>query len=337
MSITTLSSDHTADKIIYNNKKSFHHRNDSADELDVFEAARYFSGYNNEAAAGYHCGSTYNNSQKMREDHHRQAWRGGRVSLDLPMIREPVVLAHHQHQHQEKQLMNNNIKEKKCKQPSSPGGRLASFLNSLFNQSSSKKKKSKSMKDIHEEESPGGGRRKRRSSISHFRSSSNTTTTTTTTTTDSKSLYSSSSSGFRTPPPYAHTPTKSYKDFRSYSDHHKLLKQVVKPAAAVSAVQNENINKDLSWLDEKFKIIDAYSSDQKHKYSSHEEKDYRSSKLINENITIIDDGAESDSSSDLFELQNYDLGIYSNGLPVYETTHMDNIKRSGAPISNGAL
>uniref|UniRef100_A0A803QQ28 Uncharacterized protein n=1 Tax=Cannabis sativa TaxID=3483 RepID=A0A803QQ28_CANSA len=37
--------------------------------------------------------------------------------------------------------------------------------------------------------------------------------------------------------------------------------------------------------------------------------------------------AASDSSSDLFELQNYDLGCYSSGLPVYETTNMDTIKR----------
>jgi hypothetical protein len=52
----------------------------------------------------------------------------------------------------------------------------------------------------------------------------------------------------------------------------------------------------------------------------------------------VDDGTESDSSSDLFELQNYDLaGTYSNGLPVYETTRMDSIKRGAVPISNGTL
>ena len=49
-----------------------------------------------------------------------------------------------------------------------------------------------------------------------------------------------------------------------------------------------------------------------------------------------DDGADSDSSSDLFELQNYDLGCYSSGLPVYETTNMDSIKR-GPPISNASM
>ncbi|KAL5826225.1 hypothetical protein ACOSQ4_018022 [Xanthoceras sorbifolium] len=315
-------------------KKSFHHRNDSG-ELDVFEAARYFSGYNE--AAGYHCG-TY--SQKiMRED--RQAWRGGRISLDIP-LREPLpqhanTVSYQKQSHTiEKQLM----KEKKYKQPSSPGGRLASFLNSLFNQSSSKKKKSKSTQSMKDEEESPGGRRKRRSSVSHFRSSSNA---------DSKSLYSSSSSGFRTPPPYANTPTKSYKDFRSYSDHKQVMSLSkhnngqVKPAATQNeAISDDKRSTDLSWLDEKFKIIDAYS--EKHKsfgnrflekeriwvdqYSS-EEKDC---KKFNE----IDDGADSDSSSDLFELQNYDLGKYSSGLPVYETTHMDSIKR-GAPISNGAL
>ena len=105
------------------------------------------------------------------------------------------------------------MKEKKHKQPSSPGGRLASFLNSLFSQSASKKKKSnksssQSMKD--EDESPGG-RRRRRSSISHFRSSS---------TADSKSLYSSLSSEFRTPP-YVQTPTKSCKEFRTFSSEKK--------------------------------------------------------------------------------------------------------------------
>ncbi|KAJ4710715.1 protein BIG GRAIN 1-like E [Melia azedarach] len=322
-------------------KKSFHHRNDSG-ELDVFEAARYFSGYNE--AAGYHCGTF---SQKILREDHRQAWRGGRISLDVPM-RDPLP-QHHvnavSYQKQSHAINEKQIKEKKYKQPSSPGGRLASFLNSLFSQSGSKKKKSKSttlsMKD--EEESPGG-RRKRRSSISHFRSSS---------TTDSKSLYSSSSSGFRTPPPYAHTPTKSYKDFRNYSDHKPIESlskscntngQALKPTALQNELLglDEKRNPDLSWLDEKFKFNNVYSEKHKSFGNRFIEKDriwidqYSSEGKEYRKFNEIDDGAESDSSSDLFELQNYDLGIYSSGLPVYETTHMDSIKR-GAPISNGAL
>ncbi|KAF5449490.1 hypothetical protein F2P56_029931, partial [Juglans regia] len=306
-------------------KKSFHRRNDSG-ELDVFEASRYFSGYHE--AAGYN-GTNF--TQKIGRDE-RQGYRVGRMSLDMPM-RNSLPQQHHG--------VEKQMKEKKYKQPSSPGGRLASFLNSLFSQSASKKKKSKSasqsMKD--EEESPGG-RRKRRSSISHFRSSS---------TADSKSIYSSSSSGFRTPPPYAQTPTKSYKDFRSYSDHHKQVASLSKNSgqARSTTLHNEVLddkirNKELSWLDENFTFSNGFPEKNKNIGSGYSEKGriwmdkYPSEEKEFRKFGEVDDGAESDSSSDLFELQNYDLGDYSSGLPVYETTNMDSIKR-GAPISNGPL
>lgn len=43
----------------------------------------------------------------------------------------------------------------------------------------------------------------------------------------------------------------------------------------------------------------------------------------------VEDGGDSDSSSDLFDLPNYALGsVYSTGLPVYETTHLQDINRS---------
>ncbi|XP_022734722.1 protein BIG GRAIN 1-like E [Durio zibethinus] len=307
-------------------KKPFHRRNDSG-ELDVFEAARYFSGYNE--TGSYNC-ATF--TQKiMREE--RQPSRGGRISLDVPM-KNPLP--------QQTHVVEKQIKEKKYKQPSSPGGRLASFLNSLFNQTGYKKKKSKStahsMKD--EEESPGG-RRKRRSSISHFRSSSAA---------DAKSFYSSSSSGFRTPPPYAHTPTKTYKEFRSYSNHKQVVSlpknnnigQTKSAALQNDLLDDKRNTTDYSWLDEKRKFNDGYSEKHKNLGTRHQEKDrnfadrYPSEEKEFRKFNDVDDGADSDSSSDLFELQNYDLGIYSSGLPVYETTHMDSIKR-GAPISNGAL
>lgn len=77
-----------------------------------------------------------------------------------------------------------------------------------------------------------------------------------------------------------------------------------------TTIWNGLLEKDRSWV-EGFSI---------------KEKDLR-------RIGEVDDGFESDSSSDLFELQNYDLGLYSSGLPVYETTHMERINR-GAPIAN---
>lgn len=354
-------------------KKSFHRRNDSG-ELDVFEAARYFSGYNES------CGATsFNQKITKEQDHHSRGWSssnstrgsGGRISLDMP--RRNLNLLHHHHDHalhnhhhHHHVVMEKQIKEKKYKQPSSPGGRLASFLNSLFNQSSSKKKiKSKSttststhsMKDYDQDDQSGGGRRKRRSSISHFGSSSTNTTT------DSKasSLYSynSSSSGFRTPPPYAQlTPTKN---FRSFSDNHKQL------VSTLSKFNNNNVNKaPQSDHIQEVKDLLSLTSDQKekknntkgssnalsfdnqkdkinrvenHHHPHHDLKKYHQSsekKGVFRKFDEEDEGGDSDSSSDLFELQNYDLGCYSSGLPVYETTNMDSIKRgiSSAPISN---
>ncbi|KAJ8760469.1 hypothetical protein K2173_015136 [Erythroxylum novogranatense] len=317
-------------------KKSFHRRNDS-DEIDVFEAARYFSGYNE---AGGHNGATY--GQKYVREDHKHTWRVGRMSLDVPMR---TLLPHQESHHSvDKQI----FKEKKHKQPSSPGGRLASFLNSLFSQTSLKKKKSKSStQSMKDDDGSPSGRRKRRSSISHFRSSSST---------DTKSLYSSSSSGFRTPPPYAQTPTKGYKEFRSFSDNKQLASLSKQNGSNVRSIslQNEVLfnhkrSIDVSWLEEKFKhndgLLDKHKNvDNKYlekdrnwvdQYPS-EEKEFRKFNEIEDGVNEIDDGADSDSSSDLFELQNYDLGIYSSGLPVYETTNMDSIKR-GTPISNGTI
>ncbi|KAF8399653.1 hypothetical protein HHK36_015523 [Tetracentron sinense] len=317
MSITGFSD---SDKIY---KKATHRKNDSG-ELDVFEAARYFSGSNE--ASSYN-GAAFPHEKPMREE--KQVCRGGRMRLDMPMKNQLPLQSHR---------VEKQMKEKKYKQPSSPGGRLASFLNSLFNQTSSKKKKAKSTtQSVKDEEESPGGRRKRRSSISHVPSFS---------TADSKSIYSSSSSGFRTPPPYANTPTKVYKDIRSNSDHKQGVSLSKYNEQGSKASQNnvldEKRSTDLAWLDEKIKLSDGFSEKNKNLknngisekdriwiYQYPLEKDFR---RFNE----VDDGGESDSSSDLFELQNCDLGCYSSGLPVYETTHLDSIKR-GAPITNGPL
>ncbi|KAK8604294.1 hypothetical protein V6N13_099241 [Hibiscus sabdariffa] len=270
-------------------KKAFHRRNGSG-KLDVFEAAKYYSEHNE--AASYNCATLI--SQKTIR-YERQPLKGGRISLDVPMRRNPLLQPSHS---SEKQVN----KEKKHKKPSSPGGKLASFLNSLFNQTGYKKKNSKSSTTTQstkgEEESPGGGRRKRRMSISHFRSLN---------TVETKSFYSSSSSGFRTPPPFAATPTKSYKG---------------------SDLSNEKKKEKAKFVDgilEKYKNLGTHHRDMKNRNSGFRK------------FGEIDDGAaDSDSSSDLFELQSCDLGIYSSGLPVFETTNMESFKR-GATVSNGAL
>ncbi|KAK4376573.1 hypothetical protein RND71_002869 [Anisodus tanguticus] len=331
MSITGIHPESTNEKM---SKKIIQWRNNSG-EIDVFEAAKYFSGVNEEYYFGYN-----NNNQMLHNK--QQNLRGGRMSFDMPMMRNSSSLLPSQTTyHIMDQKPKNKKDQKKYKQPSSPGGRLASFLNSIFNQTSSKKKKSsQSLKD-QEDESPSG-RRKRRSTISHFsfRSSSNITTTTTTTTNSttnstSSDSKSSSNSGFRTPPPYAPTPTKSYKDFKSFG----LGKQQ-------HEVYGDKKNAtDYSWLDEKLKLSKnngVYYSDKYNKNTNNglllSEKSKTYNKVVDVDVDVdVDDDADSDSSSDLFDLPNIDLDYYSSsGLPVYETTHMDNIKR-GAPISSGSI
>ncbi|MFS7992898.1 putative protein BIG GRAIN 1 [Helianthus anomalus] len=227
-------------------------------------------------------------------------------------------------------------KEKKFKQPSSPGGRLAHFLNSLFNQTSSKKSKSKKKSTKDEDESPGGWKRNRRSSISHLSSVNTTTTTTTlgTATIVSNDKPSFSTSDLRTPPPYhvTHTSTKitSYIDPISYAYLKPPPRQITKIPLTENLNKIETFNiksdfpeKNMSFRNgvvEKVKILDEKQEHHPFKYVTRE--DVKEFKMFNND----DDGADSDSSSDLFELTNCDLGYYSRGLPVYKATHMGSIK-----------
>ncbi|KAF8077071.1 hypothetical protein N665_1064s0017 [Sinapis alba] len=306
-------------------RMSSHKRNDAySGELDVFEAAVYFSSYNEFSSGDHRHTQKYGYSAAREENRRRWGILGGgggrRRSLDLPMRCSEQV--HHLHQdHPEKQevtIIKERFGNVRHKQPSSPGGRIASFLNSLFHQAGSKKNKSKAKQQDREveEEIPGGGwmRRRRRSSISHFLSSSKSNSTATTTSSSSKSLFSSSSSGFRTPPPYLNTPTKNYKQFLNFTS----------ATNQVEVVEEKKINKELSWLDEKLKVMENLS--EKEKFWADHDGDIDDGDRRIKREGKDDDGMESDSSSDLFELQNYELS--RGGLPVYETTNVANINNT---------
>ncbi|KAL1551156.1 protein BIG GRAIN 1-like E [Salvia divinorum] len=241
-------------------KNSSHRRKDSG-EIVVFDAARYFAGIDENPC--YHISSSS---------------AASRMSLDMP-----AISAHSLPAIQKQYLMRE---KKKCRQPSSPGGRLATFLNSLFNQANSKKKKKKS-KTSAAVDDDGGERRahdQRRSSISHFG-----------TTTPSA------------PPSYAETPTKSpYADLKSFSDRQKAASQLK---------NGENGNG-------RFRFNNGSFRNPATKWTAGDEEQGK-----------LDDGEDSDSSSDLFDLPNLDF--CSTGLPVYGTTDMDRI-RIGAPLSSAA-
>ncbi|KZV25862.1 hypothetical protein F511_33943 [Dorcoceras hygrometricum] len=276
-------------------KYSFNWRNESG-ELDVFEAAQYFSSAVDDQTSG-----NFNKASKLcqkvviREERQHQVQRAARMSLDS-IMRDEIPP-----QDQAKDSYRTKA-NKKHRQPSSPGrGKLASFLNSLFHQTRSKKRRSESMgpKNLQELEIPGE-RRERRSSISHFRISG----------ADAKKVeYRPKSrnfclsSGFR-----QSTPAKPGKELESRGmyEHEKRenggnLKS--------NSLQNE-LFANKNWSD------DQYTS---------EEREFRK-------FSDCDDGGDTDSSSDLFELPNCDIQFYSKGLPVFETTRRVNSIRRGAPV-----
>ncbi|KAI5678859.1 hypothetical protein M9H77_09809 [Catharanthus roseus] len=279
-------------------QKSLHHRRNDSGELDVFEAAKYFSGANEIYS--------YNGSNFGP----KMAGRAGRLSLDMPLKNAQNLVVMEKKQ---QIIAPNKENSKKHKQPSSPGGRLASFLNSLFNQTSSKKKKSKSVSIKDQDQEIPSWRRKRRSSISHFR----TTNSSQIDPPKNKSCSSNSVSGFRTPPPLPYnsqTPSKSYV----------MTLISTKVPNGNHFVKSDEEEEDYSWLDDKLSFISEPIMEN-YKKKQGKIQDF---KKFNEGVDD-DEGGDSDSSSDLFELPNYDLDCFSSsGLPVYETTNMDSIKRS---------
>lgn len=255
-------------------KNSSHRRNDSG-ELVVFEAARYFSGGDENPC--------YHNSSAAR-DEGRRTTAAARMSLDMAAINLPTI--------QKQYLMREKMK--KQKQPSSPGGRLASFINSLFNQTNSKKKKKSKTSTVDVDDDHHHTLDQRRSSISHF------------TITTSAANYDSNSSS-------AKTPTKSsYKDMKSFSDRQKAEK-------SGGGIE----------VNEQFGFNNGSFRNPTTKWTSTDDEDQRVLRKFDD----VDDGQDSDSSSDLFDLPNLDF--YSSGLPVYGTTNMDRI-RIGAPIARAA-
>lgn len=274
----------------------------------MFEAAQYFSSAVEDQLPG-NFNNASNFSQKViGKERQHQGQRAARMSLDS-IMRDEITP-------QDQAKYSYKSKENKIyRQSSSPGGKLASFLNSLFNQTRSKKKrKSQTVgpKYLQEKEIPGE-RREKRSSISHFRTNTNTKIV------DSKSRNFCLSSGFM-----QSTPTKPCKELK-FRDLFERQKRKDGGNVKQNSLRNEFCSEkkctDDTWIEEINKksglnwIDDQYTS---------EEKEFRK-------FSDCDDSGDTDSSSDLFELPNCDFEFYSKGLPVYETTRVNSIGR-GAPV-----
>ncbi|MCD7462670.1 hypothetical protein HAX54_049070 [Datura stramonium] len=202
---------------------------------------------------------------------------------------------------------------KKVKQPISPGGRLASFLNSLFTAGNAKKPKVSS--------NSANASSSTCSSASSFSRSCL-----------SKSTPKSSSNGTKRSVRFY--PVSVIVDEDCQPCGHKNLYEEQKPnLESVKNIRN-SINEELKFQAmEKNRRVEEAAKDLLRNYQ-------RNSQI--KKMEIFDDEDDEDAascaSSDLFELDNLSaIGIDSNRyleeLPVYETTHLD----TNRAIANGFL
>ncbi|KAI4373346.1 hypothetical protein MLD38_011479 [Melastoma candidum] len=287
----------------------YHRRRNNSGELDVFEATRYFSGFSDvvlvsadpkvQADVVMNPTVGYSASGTDKDQDRQQRQRTARRSLDVPMTRAHVTPNGTLARSGRSQALS---KEKSPRTPSSPGGKIVSFLNSLFSQSASsergKKKKvkktsaSRSLKD-QDQISPGGWQRRRRSSTSHIPTPSVVA--------ESKSLLGKS----RAAPSFfdANSDSRMIRactivdaprsDTRNLSDHRQ--------AAISVSIGNRAREEFAKW---KVSCVEK------------EGKDLRTMAVAADPCEDEDDCNDSDMSSDLFEL------------PVYDSTRIDSIRRS---------
>jgi len=196
---------------------------------------------------------------------------------------------------------------KKVKQPISPGGRLASFLNSLFTAGNSKKAKM--------------------SSSAYETSSERKSKSTATSTCSSASSFSRSC--------LSNTPSS-----RGQFSNGGGVKRSVRFCPRVSVIVDEDCRpKDAAEI--KCYVMGAnyrveeVAKDLFKNYQKEIKEDLHMKDVLQED-SDDDDDAASCSSSDLFELDNLSaIGIerYREELPVYETTHF----HTNRAIANGLL
>lgn len=199
---------------------------------------------------------------------------------------------------------------KKVKQPISPGGRLASFLNSLFTPGTPKKAK-----------------------ISAGYDGSQIQTKTKTVSSSTCSSASSFSRSCLSKTPSSRTNSTAKRSVRFYpvsvilgEDCHKSLHETEQNAA----IANSN-NRDLEFriMEENRRVVEAAKELLKNYHKKKEDFDMNEAEFSDEE----DDDAASCASSDLFELDHLSVERYREELPVYETTNLG----TNRVIANGLI
>ncbi|KAK9282251.1 hypothetical protein L1049_005165 [Liquidambar formosana] len=213
---------------------------------------------------------------------------------------------------------------KKVKQPISPGGRLASFLNSLFSAGAAKKAKiSSSSVGVDDDTSS-----ERKSKSAHASTCSSASSFSRSCLSKTPSSRGKLSNGAKRSVRFY--PVSVILDEDSQPCGHKsLMHEDERSFKAVPIVRNSFNHQDLNChVVKENRRVEENTRDLLKNYQRNDDfdmKDVHNDDEVSENDDY-DDDAGSCSSSDLFELDNLSaIGIdrYREELPVYETTHLD--------------
>ncbi|XP_009381724.2 protein BIG GRAIN 1-like E [Musa acuminata AAA Group] len=308
-------------------EKSFNSWNES-DDLDVFEATRYFSGAID--GTGLQVGGFGSHGAVTVEDRMPSSVQKG--NLDERLISSSSSL----------------MKDKKCKQPSSPGARLVGLLNSFLHQAASGRKlkclnptsttrEPPEEGDAKEENSLGG--RERRRSISRSQSTNST---------GSKSSKFCGSSSFTNPDLYPYnyrtTPSISYKCNRGQKSVTFCPRiEAWRSTSITELLHNSGVQKEKDYGLHGIRTEERDAHDRENKkwvlndpgdqYPGRDwfgDYDLPLPGVRKNSIRGEEEEEEevSDSSSDLFELNICDHAVLSDGLPVFATTDIEVINRA---------
>lgn len=286
-----------------------------SDELDVFEATRYFSGAIDDVAGGFVGSHGLSLATEEREvPNGVQVRRLGDEGLVMGSSGASL-----------------QVKDKKWKQPSSPGAKLVSYLNNFFNQATPRKtlkclnpsstarevpKEDKEMQKCHAEQSERR-RRRRRSDALSYRSSKSSA--------GSKPTNFCGSSSFASPSSHKGI---ALSDFETWESR-----------PGVARLQNIGGFEESKWVINK-PISDGHlRRDWFHQ--GHQLPFTRASKdfthFTRARREDINHDDEEDGDDDLFELKNiYAQEDLSDGLPVFATTNIEVIKRKTAISSTAS-
>ncbi|GAB2220617.1 hypothetical protein Droror1_Dr00008279 [Drosera rotundifolia] len=263
--------------------KKLNHSKPDSDDLAVFEATRYYSG-----ELKRHNPNQITSQTKPKEDYKHQV-----VPNEYIPEANQVIIS----------------KEKKPKQPGSPGGRLANLLNSIFvSQKIKTTAKNPSLPRKSSTKDRGDDEKKRTS-----KARTNIGQLWNTKTVASKSPLP--------PTPRKTMPSGFFKNKSKSSNEESHVK-----ANGEGRTETESMLFD--WLDERSKCSSSSTNGLSSETPTAKDSDV--GKGCNEIFGMVDDGWDSDSSSDLFELEiGREMGFcYSNDLPVFESTQVGCVART---------